>query len=175
MEKLFETERLYFRRFTLDDAALILELNRIPAVVYYVHEPVLENLDHASQILIQHILPQYHLYQLGRWAVYEKATDQFIGWCGLKYLPDLKEIDLGYRFMPSSWGKGYATEAALAAIQYGFSVLQLETIIGRAHVENLASLKVLRKIGMLYIDTAIVDQCPVETYQINRPRKLKNS
>lgn len=59
-------------------------------------------------------------------------------------------VDLGFRFFQIYWGNGIATEAAKACLDYGFSELQLETIIGRALIENIASIKVLEKIGMKY-------------------------
>jgi RimJ/RimL family protein N-acetyltransferase len=68
---------------------------------------------------------------------------EFLGWCGLKYLFETNEVDLGYRFMKKFWGKGYATEAALACIEYGFATLNLHQIVGRALPGNLASIKVL--------------------------------
>jgi RimJ/RimL family protein N-acetyltransferase len=54
---------------------------------------------------------------------------EFTGWCGLKYLSETNEVDLGYRFMKKFWGKGYATEAALACIEYGFSRLHLQKLL----------------------------------------------
>jgi len=170
MQIIFETPRLYFRQFIIEDAALILELNSYAEVVKYVHEPVLETIEQAVTVLSNNILPQYKLYNMGRLATHEKATNQFIGWCGLKYRPKEDEIDLGYRFIPAAWGKGYATESALQTLQYGFTDLQLQRIIGRAHVENDASLKVLRKIGMSYLRNEVVDGCPVETYQLFNPK-----
>lgn len=165
MQFIFETPRLYLRRFTEDDASLILELNNHAEVVKYVHEPILETIEQANIILINQIIPQYTLYNLGRLAVHLKDTHEFIGWCGLKYRPELDEVDLGYRFFPSTWGNGYATEAAQHTLKYGFNELQLKRIVGRAHFENIASLNVLRKIGMKYLRNETVDGCPVETYE----------
>ncbi len=166
MHIILETPRLILRRFTSSeaDAALIFELNRDPEVLKYLHEPALQDTHHAMEILNTIILPQYEI-NLGRWATHLKTTNQFIGWCGLKQRPELNETDLGYRFKPSAWGKGYATEAAAATLEYGFEILQLKTIIGRAHVQNLSSLSVLKKIGMKYIGEGIVDDCPVKTYE----------
>jgi RimJ/RimL family protein N-acetyltransferase len=77
---------------------------------------------------------------------------------------DTGEIDLGYRFMKKHWGKGYATEAAQHTLNYGLQELLLKEITACAHVENLASLKVLEKIGMRYVSESIIDDCPVKTY-----------
>lgn len=163
MNIIFETPRLILSRFTVADAPLIYKLNSDPEVLKYVHEPVLENEDHAKKIIENIILPQYK-NNLGRWAVYLKVDNAFIGWCGLKYLPEPGITDLGYRFLKHSWGKGFATEAALYTLEYGFKDLHIDIITGRAHVENVASQKVLEKIGMKYIRDEIVDNCPVKTY-----------
>lgn len=163
MQHVLETPRLILCQFTQTDAHLIFELNSDPAVVKYVHEPVLKNEADARKILSGNILPQYK-NNLGRWAVYTKSNHEFIGWCGLKYRPELDEIDLGYRLKRSAWGKGYATEAAKHTLDHGFNILRLEKITGRAHIENFASLKVLEKIGMQFYREETVDECPVKTY-----------
>lgn len=163
MRIIFQTPRLFLRQFTETDAPLILELNSDPEIVKYVHEPTLKTEEQAREILIDIILPQYK-NNLGRWAIQVKETNEFIGWCGLKYRPELNEIDLGYRLMQKAWGKGYATEAAQQTLDHGFNVLNLQLITGRAHIENIASIKVLEKIGMDFISEGIVDDCPVRTY-----------
>lgn len=163
MHLVLQTPRLILCRFTENDAPLIFELNSDPEVVKYVHEPVLKNEADARKILIENILPQYK-NNLGRWAVYTKINHGFIGWCGLKYRPELDEIDLGYRLKRSAWGKGYATEAAKHTLDHGLNTLRLEKITGRAHIDNFASLKVLEKIGMQFYKEEIVDECPVKTY-----------
>lgn len=168
MHIVFETPRLLLRQFTVADAPLILALNSDPEIVKYVHEPVLKTEEEAKNILLNNILPQYE-NKLGRWAMHIKSTQEFIGWCGLKYRPELDEIDLGYRLMQKAWGKGLATEAAQHTLEYGFKTLNLNLITGRAHIENIASIKVLEKIGMDFIGEGIVDNCPVRTYTKANP------
>jgi RimJ/RimL family protein N-acetyltransferase len=168
MHIIFETPRLILRRFTLEDAPLLFQLNSDQEIVKYVHERVLTSEEDAEKILVDHILPQYER-QLGRWAVHTNDNMEFIGWCGLKYRPELEEIDLGYRFMQKAWGKGYATEVASHTLDHGFNQLNIQTITGRAHVENLASIRVLEKIGMQFIGEGIVDNCPVRTYILSKP------
>ncbi len=121
MNVIFETDRLLFRRFTDsgDDAKLIYQLNLDPEVTRYTHDPV-SDIKQAKKILQDTILPQYTLYNHGRWAVHLKPSLEFTGWCGLKYRLEKDEVDLGYRFMRKFWGRGYATEAAIASIHYGF-------------------------------------------------------
>lgn len=168
MNVVVETERLLLRTFTELDTNLVYELNIDPDVTRYTHDPV-RGLAHASEILEKVILPQYALYNHGRWAVHLKPGLQFLGWCGLKYRPELNEIDLGYRFKKEAWGKGYAKEAAWASIKYGFEKLGLKQITGRAEIDNPASWKVLEKCGMTYVGIQEVDGYPVKTYELRNP------
>ncbi|MEO5947452.1 MAG: GNAT family N-acetyltransferase, partial [Chitinophagaceae bacterium] len=69
-----------------------------------------------------------------------------------------------------SWGKGYATEASFASLNYGFNKLRLPRIVGRAMPQNIASLRVLEKCGMKYIGEDIVDGHPAKTYEAINPR-----
>jgi [ribosomal protein S5]-alanine N-acetyltransferase len=163
MSAILTTPRLYLRQFTLDDAPLMLALNSDVEVLKYVHELPLQNLEEAAKVIQERILPQYP-NNLGRWAVHLNDTNEFIGWCGLKYRPELDEIDLGYRYIKKYWGNGYAYEAAKHVLDYGFTHLHLKAIVGRAHIQNAGSLKVLQKIGMQYVKDEMVDGCPVKTF-----------
>ena len=109
MHIIFETPRLILRQFTEDDAPLILELNSDPEIVKYVHEPTLQTEEQAKKIIIDIILPQYK-NNPGRWAIHTKDNNEFIGWCGLKYRPELDEIDLGYRLIQKAWVRKPPTE-----------------------------------------------------------------
>lgn len=168
MNIVFETPRLILRKFTESDAPLLVQLNNNPEVMKYLHEPLLENEVQALHVLNTIILPQYK-FNLGRWAIHVKTTNEFIGWCGLKYLIETHEVDLGYRLMQPYWGKGYAFEAATHTVDYGFNQLQLPSIVGRAHIENIASLKILEKVGLQFIKDEVVDGCPVKTYSLSNP------
>ena len=168
MNIIIETNRLLLRTFTLQDARLIYELNLDPDVTRYTGDPI-QDIQHAQQVLEQIILPQYALYNHGRWAVHVKTELTFIGWCGLKTRPERNEIDLGYRFLKTAWGKGYATEAAFACLKYGFEKLNLQRIVGRAMPQNLASIRVLEKCGMQYVGDEVVDGHPAKTYEAVNP------
>ncbi len=168
MNVIIETDRLLLRTFTTKDAPLIYELNLDPDVTRFTHDPA-KDLDHAKEMLEKVILPQYALYNHGRWAVHLKINLEFLGWCGLKYRAELNEIDLGYRFKKIAWGKGYATEAAYACIKYGFEKLGFHRIIGRAEVNNIGSWKVLEKCGMNYIRNEEIEGYSHKTYEIYNP------
>ena len=151
------------RQFTEADALLIKELNNAPGVLKYIPEPALETEEQALKVIVDIILPQYK-NNLGRWAVHTKYNNEFIGWCGLKWLKEVDEIDLGFRFKPGAWGKGYATEAAQHTLHYGLQHLQLKKIVAHAHIDNIASQKVLEKIGMQYVGEGIEDGIPLKGY-----------
>ena len=165
MNVIFETDRLFLQTFTTDDSGLIYNLNLDPDITRYTHDPV-RDIYHAKEILDQVIIPQYILYNYGRWAVHIKPMLTFIGWCGLKYRPEKSEIDLGYRIKKEYWGQAYATEAAFACIRYGFEKLGIRRIVGRAGPENIASCKVLEKCGMEFIGIEEVDGYPVNCYEV---------
>jgi len=163
MKIIFETPRLILRQFTEADAPLIRQLNSEPGVLKYIPEEIPESEEDARKIITDIILPQYK-NNLGRWAVHIKHNNEFIGWCGLKWLKETDEIDLGYRFMPAAWGKGYATEAALHTLNYGLQQLQLKKIIAHAHIDNIGSQKVLEKIGMQLVGEGVQDGIPLKGY-----------
>ena len=168
MVPIFETPRLILRQFTELDAPLILDLNSSEDIVKYVHEPLLTTFEEAKHIILNIILPQYE-NKLGRWAMHLKANNEFIGWCGLKYIKESDEIDLGYRIKKQFWGQGYATEAARETLRYGFEILNIQLITGHAHIENIASIRVLEKIGMQFDREGIVDNYTLKTFTMANP------
>ena len=168
MNVVIETERLLLRTFTEDDAPLIYDLNLDPEVTRYTLDPMV-SIDQAKEVLLNTILPQYALYNHGRWAVHVKPDLEFIGWCGLKTRPEMNEIDLGYRFIKTAWGKGYATESAYASLKYAFEKLEHDRIVGRALPPNIASLRVLEKIGMSYVGEEVIEGLLHKTYEAYNP------
>ena len=104
MDVVIETDRLLLLKFTHQDASLLYELNLDPKVIRYTHDPIAD-VGHATKLLNEVILPQYVLYNHGRWAVQLKSNLEFVGWCGLKYITETNEVDLGYPLMKKSWAK----------------------------------------------------------------------
>ncbi len=164
MEIILQTERLYLRKFTIDDVAIMFDLNSTDEVVQYTGNPKMKNEAEALLVLREIILPQYEK-GLGRWAVHTKTDDAFIGWCGLKQIEG--HVDLGYRFKKNTWGHGYATESAKAVLAYGFHQLHLQEIIAHVHLQNRASFKVLEKIGMHSIGITIADDQEVYGFKLS--------
>ncbi|MNJ85681.1 anhydro-N-acetylmuramic acid kinase [compost metagenome] len=153
---LLETERLYLREMTPEDAESAYLLNLDPEVIRYTGDDSFESIEEAKAFLEKY--DHYQKYGFGRWGVILKATNEYLGWCGLKYTPELDEFDIGYRFMQKFWGFGYATEAAEACLHYGFEKLNIPVIVGRAMPENLASVRVLEKIGLTYLENRFTDE-----------------
>ena len=150
MEVILETDRLLLRKYVEEDAEAFFELNSDPKVLRFVPDKQLLDVEQARQILIDHPIADYRKYGFGRGACVLKRTGQQIGFAGLKYLEELDEVDIAYRLLPAYWGQGLATEAALAAVGYGFAKLGLKRIIGLAMPENMASIRVLEKAGLRY-------------------------
>lgn len=143
---ILETERLLLREFEEADAPAFFLLGSDPLVTRFTGDR-LESLDAALHVLRTRPLADYRDRGYGRWACVLKETGGVIGFAGPKYLPDLDEIDLGYRFLPAHWGKGLATEAAQAVVDHAFSRLALNRLIGLVHPTNAASIRVLEKTG----------------------------
>jgi RimJ/RimL family protein N-acetyltransferase len=106
-----------------------------------------KTLEEARRGLEERVFQDYRHYGYGRWAAVYKPTGKVIGFAGLKYLDDVGEVDLGYRFFKEYWGRGLATEASRAILTHGFGTLRLQRVIGIADVENKASMRVLEKVG----------------------------
>jgi [ribosomal protein S5]-alanine N-acetyltransferase len=152
MKIILETDRLLLREYVEEDAEAFFKLNTDPDVLRFVPDKPLLNVEQARQILIDHPIADYRKYGFGRGACILKSTGEQIGFAGLKYLEELGEVDVAYRLMPSYWGQGLATEAALASVRFGFADLDLKRIIGLVMPENIASVRVLEKIGLRSVD-----------------------
>ena len=153
MKLIVETERLLLREFVEDDAEAFFKLNTNPQVVRFVPDKPLLSVEQARQLLAEHPIADYRKHGFGRGACILKTTGEQIGMAGLKYLKELDEVDVAYRFLPSHWGQGFATEAALASVRFGFAHLGLKQIIGLVMPENAASVRVLEKTGLRYVGT----------------------
>jgi RimJ/RimL family protein N-acetyltransferase len=84
----------------------------------------------------------------GLWAVASPSNGEFMGRCGLQYLPETDEVEVDFLLGRAFWGQGFATEAARASVRYGFEEWNFESLVGIVHPENKASQRVLQKLGM---------------------------
>jgi RimJ/RimL family protein N-acetyltransferase len=160
-----ETERLILRDFLETDQADLFEMDSDPEVHRYLGNRPVKTVDEIKTV-IQMVRQQYIDNQIGRWIMVEKATGNVLGWAGLKYIRQTMNstshfYDVGYRLKQKHWGKGFASEAAQAALAYGFNQLNLTEIIGITAIENQASANILKKIGLQFINQFVEDgmQC----------------
>lgn len=167
--RILETQRLYLREMTTADAENAYLLNLDPEVLKYTGDEAFESIESARVFLENY--KHYKIYGFGRWAVIHKTDNLFLGWCGLKYTPELDEIDIGYRFLKKYWNQGYATEAAIACIEIGFQKLKLQTIVGHVLKDNIASIKVLEKIGLHFFEERKLDGDEYNVYRIENNAK----
>ncbi|MCB1605527.1 MAG: GNAT family N-acetyltransferase [Xanthomonadales bacterium] len=154
------TERLLLRPFELSDAPAFHALVSDPRVLRYTGESAVGDIEGAREVLRTRPLADYRAHGFGRMACIERESGRLIGFSGLKYLADLEAVDIGYRFVPEAWGRGYATESARPLVRQGFEVLGLERIIGLVMAQNLASARVLVKLGLLHDGQVRVPECP---------------
>ena len=141
-----ETDRLKLRALSGDDAEAFYRLNSDPEVMRFTGEAPMRSIEEAREAIASY--PDFDKIGYGRWGCVMKGEETIFGFCGLKYLEELDAVDVGFRFLPQYWGKGFATEACHASVQFGFEVLGLEDIIALVLPENLASIRVLEKVGM---------------------------
>ncbi len=148
-----ETERLILRKLEETDAERLFLLDSNPEVMKYIGIPPISDLSESRKI-IGLIRQQYLDHGIGRLAVIEKESGLLIGWSGLKLLTQetngYKNVyELGYRFLPEYWGKGYASESVRASLDFGFGDLKTDVIYAYAHCENKSSIYILEKSGFI--------------------------
>ncbi|QLY26569.1 GNAT family N-acetyltransferase [Bdellovibrio sp. KM01] len=149
------TARLELRPHRPDDVDFMVELNSDPEITRYVPDGPIDAAQASN--LIASIRSQFLDRRIGRFVVIEKHSRKKLGWCGLKWLEDIQQIDLGYRFMKSSWGKGYASEAAQACLDYGFNTLKFKKIIAQIMPANTASIALAQRLGMKEVNRVTED------------------
>lgn len=172
MKVFVETERFILREIGNDDAQDLFELDSDPEVHKYLGNKPITSLKEAESI-VNYIRAQYEENGIGRWAIIDKLSNEFIGWSGLKYEKALRKdfnyYDLGYRLKKKHWGKGIATETAIASIKYGFEKLNLTEICAAAHIDNNASNKILQKLGLKFMETFEYDGEMLNWYKLEKP------
>ncbi|MDO6610707.1 GNAT family N-acetyltransferase [Shewanella sp. 1_MG-2023] len=151
MTIIIETERLIIREFNLGDTKAVLEFNSEEVNRYTGDAGMCNNIEDAKNIIQDIWLAEYQKYGFARWAVELKATNQVIGFCGFKNDSRINAVDIGYRLHPDFWGKGYATEANLACIEYAKKHMDLDIIYGEVVNLNLGSVNIIEKLGMSFI------------------------
>lgn len=141
-----ETPRLLLRQFTPDDLDDLYRLYSNPDLIRFSGSARTKK---ETQTALSAIIKHYE-HGFGMWAVIHKADDKLIGRCGLCFLDNTLEVELGYLLDKFYWCRGLATEASHASLKYGFELVKLEKIVAIARPENIASRRVMAKVGMQY-------------------------
>jgi [ribosomal protein S5]-alanine N-acetyltransferase len=106
--------------------------------------------DADSRKRVQELIEHQLRHGFGKWAAIERATGDLIGYCGIELYENGSDVELGFCLARSAWGRGYATEAARAWLEHGFAVLGFTRVLALVKPDNLASIRVLEKIGMTH-------------------------
>ncbi|WP_113639448.1 GNAT family N-acetyltransferase [Nubsella zeaxanthinifaciens] len=159
-----ETERFWIRELNEQDVDGMFELDSNPNVHAFLWKNPIKTKEEALQT-IRFIQQQYIEHGIGRWAIIDKQTNEFVGWTGFKFITTpinghVNFYDVGYRLIERYWEKGVATETTRACLSYGWAHLKLTEVYGMCHIDNLASKNVLQKCGLKLIEKFILDEMP---------------
>lgn len=139
------TERLRLRGFTDADRDVFAAMNADPRVMEHFPSTLSRE---ESDALLDRIVAKWATDGHGLWAVERRDDAAFLGFTGIARLAWLPTPEIGWRFVPSAWGQGHATEAARAALEYAFGTLGLPEIVSVTTVGNRRSQAVMTRIGM---------------------------
>ncbi|MEG4291216.1 GNAT family N-acetyltransferase [Microcoleus sp. C2C3] len=160
-----ETARLYLRQFTPEDLDDLYRIYSDPEIMKYLGGVRTRE---ATEIAIHTMLKCWEENNFGMWALVHKIDRKMIGRCGLFFLDKTPEVELGYTLDKAYWNQGLATEASFASLNYGFQILKLERIVAVARPENIASQRVMQKVGMKYEKNAHYYETDVVYYSVSR-------
>jgi [ribosomal protein S5]-alanine N-acetyltransferase len=154
LEMILETERLILRHWLESDVNCYMILsedvgyNCFSRPGYFLVRSAEE-----AQAKIRDRMILFDRRGLGKFPIFLRETGEFIGTCGLEpfELAGQPEVELGYRLCLKHWGRGYATEAAAAVLRYGFAILRLPKTMAFALAQNVASLRILERLGAVYL------------------------
>ncbi|RPI76894.1 MAG: N-acetyltransferase [Desulfobacteraceae bacterium] len=145
-----ETERLNLRELTAADAEFMLGLLNEPSFLRFIGDRGVRTLEDSRQYILKGPVGSYARHGFGMWLVALKESQAAIGLCGLVKRDFLPDVDIGFAFLPGFWSQGYAYESAAAVKAYAISVLGLKRLVAIVNPDNLASAKLLEKIGLRF-------------------------
>ena len=166
--KVLETSRLVLRWLDIKDASFIFHLLNDPSWIQNIGDKGIRTLDDAENYIRNGPIAMYMRYGFGLFLVQLKDSQTSIGLCGLIKRKALKDVDIGYAFLPEYWGKGYAMESASTVISYGKSIHRLSRLVGITLPSNHSSVKLLQKLGFQFeaIVMTTADTKELEMYSI---------
>jgi RimJ/RimL family protein N-acetyltransferase len=141
-----ETERLTLRPFREDDVRLLHELSQDPEVARYIGDRRAPTLQEAWRA-VAGWLGHWAMRGYGQWAIEERSSGRFIGRAGIINPVDWPGPEVGYLLGRAYWGRGYATEAARAAMVWGFEQFGFSDLLSLIDPDNAASIAVATRLG----------------------------
>ena len=145
-----ETERLNLREMSEADAGFILEVLNDPGFVRYVGDRGVRTPEEAARYINERFVESYRQNGFGLWLAETKDEGKPAGICGLLNRGTLPGVEVGYAFLPPFRGKGYAFEAASAALRHARDTLGLPRLYAIVNPDNAISIRVLEKLGMKF-------------------------
>ena len=146
---IIQTERLILRTWKTEDASAYYQINQDPLVIEFLRGPL--TMEQVNDF-ITFANKQCAEIGYGLWAAEEKSSGKLIGFIGIDPIrwnaPFGPGVEIAWRLGSQFWGKGYATEGAKAALDYGFTHCGLEEIVSFTVPANVRSIRVMEKIGM---------------------------
>ncbi len=146
-----KTDRLHLRPFCALDARAMTKVFSDPEVMRFGDGP--QNLTWIRAWIECQVVSDRREPGHGLWAVVEKCSNTVMGYCGFFKFPDIcgqPEVEIGYRLGRAHWGRGYATEAAIAVRDHGFKALGFARLVSLIDPNNSASIRVAEKVGMVF-------------------------
>ncbi|KGJ86971.1 GNAT family N-acetyltransferase [Colwellia psychrerythraea] len=152
------SERLKFRLMDSADAQALWEIDQDPAVMKFLNGGTPTSIEQVNKVFI----PRMNAYRnnelgWGIWQVSDKVSNEYLGWVLIRPMsfftesPNTKDLELGWRFFQATWGKGYATEAAIAIRDAVIANTDVTHVSALAVADNLASIGVMKKMGMNFV------------------------
>ena len=162
-----ETERLRMRHYALEDADELLRILSDPEFRRLLRPQPLPTRDMVL-VGFGRIDEHWRLLGYGQWALELKGEGRLFGHCGLKYLVPTDEVELYYGADPAYWGRGLVTEAARAALRYGFGRMGFARVMAVTDKENKGSRRVMEQCGLRHERDDFYYGVPVGYYALNR-------
>lgn len=162
---LIETTRLRLRPVEPGDLDEFVALHADPEVTQFIHP-----FDRAAaEERLRKDEDEWQRRGHGLLAVLNRQSGAFLGRCGLKHWPQFDETELGWALRRDAWGRGYATEAARACIEWGFAELEAPYLTAMINPGNLRSARVAERLGMAPLREDVLLGDPVIVFGLDRP------
>jgi RimJ/RimL family protein N-acetyltransferase len=163
---ILETRRLTLRPFLSEDAEALHLFFTHPDVRHFLWDDRVITPE-TVRGLIEASLSSFSNVGFGQWVAEDRRTGALVGFCGLRPSNETPEIEILYGLVRERWGEGLATEAGNAVLTHAFLVVGLSRVIGRTDSPNLASARVLERLGMRFEGEREVDGRPTLHYAIS--------